>query len=298
MISRAKVFANLFACARATSIKQTVIPLTFFRTRATLALKLIKPIALCSGSFVVLAATSPSKQTLSSKDLNQITKKADALFNDNKFEDVLKLLRPFKEDRIEDIIWRISRAAYTLSKSQTISKEEHATLVEESYAMAKLTIELNENSALGHKWMSIALDAYSNLQGFRERCATLTTVLNHMLKSIELDPTDATVIYMVGMWYYSITDLAWYQRSVLQAIAGKLPAVSYEEALTYFKRAEEISPNFYSLNLLMLGKCYHKLGDLDSAIAYLRRAINYPKFTDDDHKAHQEASELLKKLKA
>lgn len=47
--------------------------------------------------------------------------------------------------------------------------------------MAKLTLELNANSALGHKWMSIALDAYSELQGFRARCATLVPVKDHML---------------------------------------------------------------------------------------------------------------------
>lgn len=45
--------------------------------------------------------------------------------------------------------------------------------------------------------------------------------------------------------YYSIADLAWYQRSVLQAIGGKPPSATYDEALDFFKKAEETSPNFY-----------------------------------------------------
>ncbi|KAK3925087.1 Regulator of microtubule dynamics protein 1 [Frankliniella fusca] len=297
MFNRAKVFATVLAFARASRTMRLVIPLTSFGFKPSLALKLMKPIALYSSSFVVVAAASSLKTSLSVKELKQITKKADDLYNDNKLEEVLELLRPYKDDGKEDITWRISRAAYSLSKSHVISKEKHCSLIEESYEMAKLTLELNENSALGHKWMSIALDAYSSMKGFRHQCATVIPVLNHMLRSIELDPTDGTVIYMVGMWYYAIADLAWYQKRVLEAIAGKPLPATYEEAFSYFKRAEEISPNFYSLNLLMLGKCYHKLGDLDSAISYLQRAMNYPQFSDDDHKAHQEASELLKKLK-
>lgn len=36
----------------------------------------------------------------------------------------------------------------------------------------------------------------------------------------------------------------------------------------------------------MLGKCHLKLGDRDTAIDYLKRAINYPKFTEDDHQVN------------
>lgn len=53
------------------------------------------------------------------------------------------------------------------------------------------------------------------------------------------------IAYMCIYRYYSIADLAWYQKSILQAIAGKLPPATYEEALFYFKKAEETSPNFY-----------------------------------------------------
>lgn len=291
--------ATVFAAVRACKAKCWARPIAFLSVRPVPAATIARRFTVLSGSLVVFAATSSPVQTssLSAKDLAAISKKADELFSENKFEEILKLLRPHKNCRKEEVAWRISRAAYTLSKSKSISKADHAALVEESYEMAKLTLELNEKSALGHKWMSIALDAYSGLQGFRTRCGTLVAVKDHMLKSLEFDPSDATVIHMVGMWYYGIADLAWYQRSILQAIAGKPPPATYEEALSFFKKAEETSPNFYSINLLMLGKVYLKLGDQDTAVAYLRRAINYPQFTDDDHQAHQEASDLLKSLK-
>ncbi|XP_034244217.1 regulator of microtubule dynamics protein 1-like [Thrips palmi] len=298
MLSRVRFISSVLSHIRVERVNYLARPLGVV-VKALPAIRFTKPLALCSGTLVVYAASPDTKQiTLPSlKDVAVVVKKADILFEENKLQDILDLLRPYKHLNNEEISWRISRASYLLSKSKTLTKAERDALIEESYDMAKMTLQLNENSALGHKWMSIALDAYNAIQGFRTRCTSLVSVKDHMLKSIELDPSDATVIYMVGMWYYSIAELAWYQRKVLQAIAGKPPSATYEEALHFFKKAEETSPNFYSLNLLMLGKCHLKLGDPDTAIDYLQRAMNYPKFTEDDHQAHQEASELLKSLK-
>lgn len=44
---------------------------------------------------------------------------------------------------------------------------------------------------------------------------------------------------------YSIADIAWYQRRILEAIVGNTPSATYDEALMYFKKAEDTSPNFY-----------------------------------------------------
>lgn len=97
---------------------------------------------------------------------------------------------------MEEVCWRISRAAYTLSKSKSITKADHSALIEESYEMAKLTLELNKNNARGHKWMCITLDAYSGLQGFRNRCATLVPVKDHMLVRISHKNVTNNFIYL------------------------------------------------------------------------------------------------------
>ncbi|GFS38057.1 hypothetical protein NPIL_201551 [Nephila pilipes] len=67
-------------------------------------------------------------------------------------------------------------------------------------------------------------------------------------------------------------------------------------ALEYFKKAEEITPLFYSMNLLMLGKCYINLNDKERGIEYLKKVCDYTIKTPDDQKAHDEAEKLLKGL--
>ncbi|KOX67301.1 Regulator of microtubule dynamics protein 1, partial [Melipona quadrifasciata] len=55
-----------------------------------------------------------------------------------------------------------------------------------------------------------------------------------------------------------------------------------------------IDPNFYSQNLLMLGKTYLKLNQKDQALKYLKRTVEYPAKNEDDRDAKQEAQKLLK----
>lgn len=45
-----------------------------------------------------------------------------------------------------------------------------------------------------------------------------------------------------------------------------------------------VDPNFYSVNLLMLGKSYKKMGDQKQAMLYLGKASEYVCENDEDRK--------------
>jgi len=74
------------------------------------------------------------------------------------------------------------------------------------------------------------------------------------------------------------------------------PTSSYEEALDNFLKAEEIDPNFYSVNLLMIGRTYLCLNDKEKARIYLTRARDYPVETSEDAETAKTAEKLLKSL--
>nr|CAD7586046.1 unnamed protein product [Timema genevievae] len=82
----------------------------------------------------------------------------------------------------------------------------------------------------------------------------------------------------------SITDMPWYQRQIARTFFATPPTSTYEEALQFFSKAEEVDPQFYSQNLLMLGKTYLRINDLENARHYLYLASTYPTHTDDDIK--------------
>lgn len=101
---------------------------------------------------------------------------------------------------------------------------------------------------------------------------------------------------MIGNWCYQVADLAWYQRKIASTIFGEPPTSSYAEALHYFEQAEQVDPNFYNHNLLMLGKTYLKLDRKEDAVYYLKKASEYSAKTDDDLEAKQEATKILNNL--
>lgn len=79
---------------------------------------------------------------------------------------------------------------------------------------------------------------------------------------------------MLGNFAFGLADMPWYQRKIVSAIFATPPTGTYEEALDYFLKAEEKKANFYSMNLLFIGKCYYNLKKYEQAKEFLDRAAN------------------------
>ncbi|XP_078052680.1 regulator of microtubule dynamics protein 1 [Augochlora pura] len=220
--------------------------------------------------------------------------KADALFDQENYKEIYDLLTNYRDSGDVEILWRLSRALYQMSKTAT--DVEGKKMIYEAYDLISNALTINEDHWAVHKWMSVILNSKSSYEGMKVQIRELYNIKKHMLRAIELNPTDATTKYMLGTWCYQVSDLAWYQRKIASVIFGEPPTSSFEEALKYFQSAEEVDPNFYSHNLLMLAKSFLKLNQKDEALKYLKMAAEYPAKTDDDHLAKQEAQKLLKDL--
>ncbi|XP_012286603.1 regulator of microtubule dynamics protein 1 [Orussus abietinus] len=227
--------------------------------------------------------------TVTAKDL--LLTKADTLFEHGKYQEVYDLLNKYRDEQDVEILWRLSRCLYKMSKTK--KDYEAKKLIYEGYELISLALSIKEDHYAVHKWVCVLLDSKSSYEGMKERIKQLNTVKNHMLRAIELNPNDSTTLYMLGNWCFQVTSLSWYQRKLASALFGEPPTSSYEEALMYFKRAEEISPQFYSQNLLMLAKTYLKLKREEEAHKYLKLAAEYPVKCSDDHEAKQEARKLM-----
>ncbi|XP_046753332.1 regulator of microtubule dynamics protein 1-like [Diprion similis] len=217
--------------------------------------------------------------------------KADALFDQSEYKQIYELLNHYRDSGNVEFLWRLCRALYNMSK--TASEVEAKKMIYEGYDLAVAALAIDENHHAVHKWMAIFLDAKSGHEGMKARITQLATVKNHMLRASELNPKDATTLHMLGSWCYQISDLAWYQRKIAAAVFGEPPKSSFEEALSYFEAAEKMSPNFYSHNLLMLGKTHLKLNRREEAVKFLKMASEYEARNDDDHEAKKQALKLL-----
>ncbi|KAJ8735505.1 hypothetical protein PYW07_007125 [Mythimna separata] len=225
---------------------------------------------------------------------------ADKLFDNGFYEECYNLLLEHQDKGDIEVQWRICRALYNMSKESKYDKQYKNNLVLQAYdIIVKVLNETQDaqNHYAVHKWYALLLDAKSSLDGMKERIKQLENVKKHLDMAVSINPSDATILHMLGEWCYQITEMPWHHRKIAEVLFASPPYSSYEEALDYFLKAETVQPRFYSLNLLRLGDCYLKLKKEDQAKYYLRLAASYPAKSNDDHQANTQAADLLKKLK-
>lgn len=231
---------------------------------------------------------------MASDNLQEVLQREDELYTEEKYDEIIELLRSFPDHQHYDIKWRLARALYLTSRNADPKTKKEQ--LNEGYVLIQEALALKDDDFSGHKWMAILLDAKSELDGLKERAGQLYNVKMHMEKAVELNPQDPTSWYILGEFALGIAELPWYQKKILGTIFANPPTGTYEEALEHFQKAESASPNFYSMNYLMMGKCYLALSNKEKAKEWLTKGSEVVEKNDDDKTCKAESLKLLKKL--
>ncbi|CAK8682439.1 unnamed protein product [Clavelina lepadiformis] len=227
-----------------------------------------------------------------------IIKESDKMYNTG--EDLRQLygyLKRHESSNNADILWRLARAARDLAlKSVGVKSDEKKGLVYEAFECSKRALEADENNFAAHKWYAITMGDVGDYEGVKVKISNAYVIRDHLQRATELNPNDATTLHCLGMWCFAFADMPRWQHMIAGMIFGTPPTSNYDEAAEYFMQAERVDPNFYSVNLLMLGKCYKKMKDVKRAMLFLDRTMHYPVVNSEDEKAILEAELLLKEL--
>ncbi|TKC39450.1 hypothetical protein EI555_018678, partial [Monodon monoceros] len=199
----------------------------------------------------------------------------------------------YKENEEAELLWRLAWASRVIAQLSGTSEKEKKLLVYEALEYAKRALEKNESSFAAHKWYAICISNVGDYEGIKAKIANAYMIKEHFEKAVELNPKDATSIHLMGIWCYTFAEMPWYQRRIAKMLFETPPSSTYEEALGYFHRAEQVDPNFYSKNLLLLGKTYLKLHNKELAAFWLTNAKDYPAHTEEDKQIQTEAAQLL-----
>lgn len=226
----------------------------------------------------------------------EVLEQADYLYSSAETEKLYQLLLQHKNRDDAEFLWRLARATRDMALLPDTAADTKKQLVYESHESAKSALEKDEKCFAAHKWFAITLSDVGDYEGIKVKLGNSYIIREHLLRAIELNPKDATSMHILGYWCFAFAELPWYQRKVAAIIFATPPVSTYEEALEYFLKAEAVDPNFYSMNLLMLGKTYLRMNDKENAKLWLTKAKEYPPLTHEDKEVHKEAVETLKTL--
>lgn len=228
--------------------------------------------------------------------VEDVKEQADYLYGSGETEKLYNFLNQYRDSNDAEILWRLSRASRDLAQFSKTDKNEKKRLVYESQDFAKKALEINELCSAAHKWYGICLSDVGDYEGMKVKIGNAYIIRDHFQRAIQLNPKDATTIHLIGVWCYMFADLPWYQNKIAAALFATPPSSTFDEALVYFEMAEEVDPNFYSKNLLYLGKTFLKLKNNELALMWLQKARDYPVRTEEDKEVNKEATDILKSL--
>uniref|UniRef100_UPI00398F61F0 regulator of microtubule dynamics protein 1 isoform X2 n=1 Tax=Pristiophorus japonicus TaxID=55135 RepID=UPI00398F61F0 len=226
--------------------------------------------------------------------VEEIIDQADYLYGTGEVAKLYHLLIEHKNSTNGELLWRLARASRDLAQLESTSTEKKKQLTYEALEFTEKALEKNELSFAAHKWYAICISDVGDYEGIKAKIANAYVIKEHFQKAIELNPKDATSIHLMGLWCFTFAEMPWVQQKIAAMFFTTPPISTYEEALQYFNKAEEADPNFYSKNLLMMGKSFMKLKNEKMAFLWLTKARDYPARNEEDKQVQKEATELLK----
>nr|XP_056710401.1 regulator of microtubule dynamics protein 1 [Euleptes europaea] len=243
-------------------------------------------------AYVLISRSS----TVQADDQSDILDQADYLYGSGETEKLCHLLEQHKNSENAQLLWRLARASRDLAQLSQTPPEKKKALTYEALGYAKQALEKDPSCFAVHKWFAICISDVGDYEGIKTKIANAFVIKEHFQKAIELNPKDATSLHLMGIWCYTFAEMPWYQSKIAAVLFATPPSSNYDEALQYFQKAEDVEPNFYSKNLLFLGKTYMKLNNRKMALLWLTKAKERVAHTEEDKQVQKEAQELLNSL--
>ncbi|CAD6190933.1 unnamed protein product [Caenorhabditis auriculariae] len=238
-----------------------------------------------------------SKETAQKiKNYDIVLRDTDELYDNYLIDNAYNILKKFGSSDNSELLWRLARVLCEKSKLSKDVAEKKQYMLEAFAVVQKALVHEPESGCFGaHKWYAIILDYVGELQGSKSRIEKSHEVKEHLEKALKIYYDDPTTWHILGLWHFAFADMGYATRLVAKTIFATPPSSTYDQALHYFMRAEEISPGFYSTNTFYIAEVYDRLGKKEDAVEYYKKAFKMSVLTADDAAIHKKAHDNLRR---
>nr|VZI37682.1 unnamed protein product [Spirometra erinaceieuropaei] len=186
---------------------------------------------------------------------------------------VIQIKRDYQQLSCE-LLWRFARTCRWRILTEGVSdKKLKASLIKEGLAATKYAVEKYPKNANCNTWYGIFLDLEGQQEGIKKRIENAYKVKEYFQKAVELDETDYATLHALGIC--------------------APPTSSYEEALGYFLKAENVKPMALANNVCRIAQCYAKTGQGDKAKEYAAKVLEFTGMDEETKEAKKEAQYIL-----
>jgi len=242
--------------------------------------------------FAVILALSAS-QALAAGDWIQQGDALDAKFKSS--EALAAYQKALTEKPGDPVLLRKIAKQYVEMVLDAPSKQEKLRLAQLGYDTAMKAKTLDPSDPEVRLTVAVAASRLAFYSGARTKLELSKVVKEEAGEAIRLRPGYALGWHMLGRWNYEIADLNALLRITAEAIYGKMPAASYEEAVRCLDKAAQLEQD-NALFQAELGRALLAAGRTADAKRALQKSLALPRRTRDDGEAQERARQALGKL--
>jgi len=174
-------------------------------------------------------------------------------------------------------------------------KSEKLRLAKLGYETALEAKKLDPNNPEGRLTVAVAAARLGFYSDAKTKLELSKSVKQEASEAIRLKPDYALGWHMLGRWNYEFSALNPLLKKVAEAIYGKMPPASYDEAVRCLGKAAQLEPD-NALFQAELGRGYLAQEKKEEARRALQKSLTLPRRTKDDGEAQQRAKDALRGL--
>jgi len=177
-------------------------------------------------------------------------------------------------------LWRAARSCFELAdRMPATDKTGKEAMLRRGLAHAEECIATDSDSWQAYKWWAILRSGLGDYVSTKEKILAAVEIKEHALKVLELQPDDASTQHLLGRWCYSVANVSWFERKAASLLFATPPESSFEEALIYFDRADELCPPPLRpvRNTYYKGEAHYNLKQWEEAKAAFQRCLDFQK---------------------
>ncbi len=252
--------------------------------------------------FILLGCVSTYAQAVSpadSSEVNALLAEGDVFYR--RLDNQLAITTYRKALTIDstsfNALSRLTRTATDLGKD--FQAENQKDEAEEAFLEAVKYAQVMErnyvDSSRTHFYLALSKGNLALFKGGREKVVIGREVEKHCKRGIVLDSMDAEILVAYGVFNREVTNSTWMERTFAQALFGRLPEGSKEEAVRLLMHAVELAPNMHVARF-ELGVSLMAVGRQKEAVTHLKHAETLPAQTTQDNRNRQLATRMLDRM--
>ncbi|KAJ0400464.1 hypothetical protein P43SY_004813 [Pythium insidiosum] len=219
----------------------------------------------------------------------------DAKYDRNALLDELKAAYAADSTDV-GVMWRLTRAAYDVAHLNATSADKKKELIYYAYDLIQKAEPLGKNIAEVHNWIGIILSAIGDYEGTKVAISNAYKIKEHWEESIRIQPDYPPTYFLLGNWCVRISDLSWIERKAASVLFGSPPQSSYDEALKFLLKHEELKPLSWKRVTILIAEVYYKKKDWAKAKEWAEKTMSIEIKNEEDAKYQEDAKAMLKKL--